>query len=375
MYDVLVVGLGAMGSATLYHLAASGCYVVGVDALSPPHAIGSSHGRSRIIRKAYYEHPSYVPLVQRAYANWAALEATTERVLFRQTGGLMMGAPDSALIRGTMESATLHALTVEQLTSDQVTRRFPAFNAPDGMVGVFERSAGILFPEACVRGHLDAARARGAEVRMNTRVLDLFRNHGSISAVTHDGIISARRLVLAAGPWTGRILESLGVSFPLVVERQTMHWFDSAPRGQGLAPEQFPIALIEHEHDRFFYVMPDLGEGVKAAIHHEGAIVSPDSVDRGISVSDTAPVEALVERFVPAASPLARDSATCLYTDTRDRNFILDTVEGMPNVVLVSACSGHGFKFASAVGEVAAQLALEKQPTLDISQFRAGRFA
>ena len=374
MYDVLVIGLGAMGSASLYHLAARGCRVVGVDALAPPHTAGSTHGRSRIIREAYYEHPSYVPLVRRAYANWAALEEKSGSVLFRQTGGLMLGAPDSELIRGTLASADLHDLAVEQLTSAQVMQRFPAFAAPDDMMGVFESRAGMLFPEACVRAHLEAARALGAEIQTNTRVVDLVRTPGQITAVTPFGTITARQLVIAAGPWASALLETLGASMPLVVERQTMHWFEPTALGQRLAASQFPVALVEHAPDRFFYVMPDVGDGVKAAIHHEGAIVSPDTVDREISAADTAPAKALVTRFVPAASDVVRESAVCLYTDTRDCDFIIDTLDGMSNVVLVSACSGHGFKFASAIGEVAALLALEKQPDVDISHFRAGRF-
>lgn len=375
MYDVLVVGLGAMGSAALYHLAHRGCRVVGVDAFRPPHTLGSTHGRTRIIREAYYEHPSYVPLVKRAYENWSALEKSTGTVLYHQTGGLMMGAPDSRLIRGTLESATMHGLAVEDLTADQVMRRFPAFHTPDGMIGVFEQRAGVLFPEACVRAHLDGARVSGADIRMDTRVLHVFQKPGSISAVTHDGTIAARRVVVAAGPWTGVLLEQLGVSVPLVVERQTMHWFDSTPYARTLAPAEFPVALIEHAPDRFFYVMPDLGDGVKAAIHHEGAMTSPDGVDRDVAAPDTDPVERLVEQFVPAAERVARESAVCLYTDTPDNDFVVDTVAGMPNVVVVSACSGHGFKFASALGEIAAQLALEQVPSVDISHFAAGRFA
>ncbi|MEP6620536.1 MAG: N-methyl-L-tryptophan oxidase [bacterium] len=375
MYDALVVGLGAMGSAALYHLAERGARVVGVDTLAPPHSLGSTHGRSRIIREAYYEHPSYVPLVRRAYANWAQLEERCGTVLFQPTGGLMMGAPDSALIRGTMASAALHGLAVEELTSNQLARRFPAFSAADGMVGVFEQKAGILFPEQCVRSHLTAAAALGAEIRTNTRVLKLVQTADSVSVVTHDGTLSARRIVLAGGPWNAALLADLDVSLPLAVERQTMHWFDASARGRAARPDEFPVALIEHADDRFFYVMPDLGDGVKAAIHHEGTIVSPDSVDRNISAADTEPVQALVDRFLPAATRTVRESAVCLYTDTPDRDFIIDTVTGMPNVVLVSACSGHGFKFASVIGEVAAQLALEQQPDQDISHFRASRFA
>lgn len=375
MYDVLVVGLGAMGSAALYHLAARGCRVVGVDAHDPPHALGSTHGRSRIIREAYYEHASYVPLVRRAYANWDALERASGAKLFRRTGGLMIGATDSALVRGALRSATLHDIEVETLSAVEIAGRYPAYAPAQDMIGVYEHSAGVLFPEACVRSHLELAKSRGAEVRTSTRVTGLSRSNEFVTAWTTDGSISARRLIVAAGPWANALLEMLGARAPLVVERQTMHWFDAIGDRSTLAPEHFPIALIEHEENRIFYTIPDFGDGVKAAIHYEGSFVSPESVDRAAGPADTEPVTALLGRFVPTAAGAIRESAVCLYTNAPDLDFIIDAVDGMPNVVLVSACSGHGFKFASAVGEVAAQLALDENLDIDISHFRANRFA
>ena len=374
MYDAIVVGLGAMGSAALYQLASRGVKVVGVDAYDPPHSLGSTHGRSRIIREAYYEHPSYVPLVQRAYAAWAHLETESGATLFRRTGGLNIGAPGCGLVAGALESAERHGLDVELLTADEIMRRFPAFSIEPGMVGVFEPTAGMLFPEACVRAYLALARARGAEVRANTRVLALSRAGNAITAITRDGTIVARRLVICVGPWTRALVETLGVTVPLEVARQTMHWLEPSGDAGVRSPERFPVALLEHAMNRMFYTMPDIGDGVKASIHHEGAIVSSDAVDRDVLTSDTAPVEALVARFIPGAAGRIRESAVCLYTNTPDRDFIIDAVAGMPNVVLVSACSGHGFKFASAIGEVAAQLTLGERCDVDLSHFRANRF-
>jgi sarcosine oxidase len=375
VYDVLVVGLGAMGSAAVHHLAALGARVVGVDAYAPPHDLGSTHGRTRIIREAYYEHPSYVPLVRRAFANWEALERASGVTLFRRTGGLMMGAPDSGLVRGALQSAVLHDIDVEMLSSAEIARRYPAFAPDSEMVAVYEHSAGVLFPELCVRACLDLASSCGAELRVNTRVSRLDANGDGIVAETSGGRIAARRLVLAAGPWTASLLEQLGAPMPLVVERQTMHWLESGRDARELGPERFPVALIEHEPNRIFYAIPDLGDGVKAAIHYEGAIVAPDAVVREVGPGDTEPVVDLVRRYVPAAGDRIRESAVCLYTNTPDLDFIIDTLEATPNVVLASACSGHGFKFASAVGEVAAQLALGESPGVDVSHFRASRFA
>ena len=375
MHDALVVGLGAMGSAALYHLSARGGRVVGVDRFAPPHTLGSTHGRSRIIREAYFEHPSYVPLVRKAYANWAALEDRSGSKLFQKTGGLMMGAPESGLVRGSLESARLHDIDVETLSADAIMSRFPALVAEQGMIGVLERNAGMLFPEACVRAHLDLARALGAEVCTGTTVTGLSRSGGAVTAETTDGPIRARRLILAAGPWTSGLLEMLGASIPLVVERQTMHWFEPVRDRELLLPKRLPVTLIEHGAGRIFYFMPNVGDGVKAAIHYEGEYTTAEAIDREIRASDVDPAKALLARFLPAAAGAVRESAVCLYTNTPDLDFVIDTVEGMPNVILASACSGHGFKFASAVGEIVAQLAVGEQPAVDISHFRAARFA
>ncbi len=375
MLDALVIGLGAMGSAALYHLASRGARVVGVDAYDPPHTLGSTHGRSRIIREAYYEHPSYVPLVRRAYENWSSLETTSGATLFRRTGGLMIGAEDSSLVRGALASAALHDIPVETLSAAEMTRRFPAFVPEPHMIGVLEANAGVLFPEVCVRAHLDGARAAGATIRANTQALRLYRERGSMTALLDNGRLEARRVIVAAGPWAPRLLEMVGIEAPLVVERQTMHWFDDLADATHFAPDRCPVALIEHQTDRVFYVMPDFGDGVKAAIHHEGVVVAPHDVDRDVSSADTGAVQRLVHRFVPAAGQRIRESAVCLYTNTPDLDFIIDRTAAAPEVVVVSACSGHGFKFASAIGEVAAQLALDESPTIDVGHFGLRRFA
>ena len=363
-----------MGSAALYELAARGARVVGVDAHDPPHSLGSTHGRSRIIREAYFEHPSYVPLVRRAYAGWARLEELSGTVLFRRTGGLNIGPPGCELVAGALDSASRHEIEIEVLTAAEIERRFPVLAIPEGMIGVLEHSAGMLFPEACVAAYLSLARHRGAEIRPNTAVLSLERRGDAITATTHEGTITARTVVMCAGAWTGPLLQTLGVTVPLDVTRQTMHWLE--PRGDAdvRSPDRFPVALIEHDVGRFVYTMPDLGDGVKVAIHHEGPVVAPDAVDRAIHASDTQPVAALAERFIPGAAGRIRESLVCLYTNTPDGDFILDVSDQLPNVVIVSACSGHGFKFASAIGEIAAQLALGEHGDVDLSPFRANRF-
>jgi sarcosine oxidase len=375
MHDVLVVGLGAVGSATTYELAARGASVIGVDALVPPHALGSTHGKSRIIREAYFEHPSYVPLVQRALARWAALEAASSEVLYRQTGGLSIGTPDSGLVAGVLRSAREHGLDVETLERTEMRERYPAFALEPDMVGVVERNAGMLAPETCIRACLQLAAACGAELATGERVVDIVRRGTGFVATTPLREIEARRVVLCAGAWNQPLFAMLGIHIPLVVTRQTMHWL--APHGDVRlrAPERFPVALIDHGEERIFYAMPDTGDGVKAAIHHEGAAVNAGAVERAIRSTDTAPVVELSERFIPAVAGPIVESVVCLYTNTLDHDFAIGIPAVAPGVVVVSACSGHGFKFASAIGEAAAELALEQPVHADLSHFNVDRFS
>jgi sarcosine oxidase len=374
-YDVAVIGLGAMGSAVTYHLARAGARVVGIDAFHPPHAAGSTHGRSRIIREAYFEDPAYVPLVRRAYENWAALEGASRRTLFRQTGGLMIGAPDSGLIMGTRASADEYDIAVTQLDAREIMARFPVLRPERHMIGLLEHRAGVLDPELCVQVSLALARELGAELRTGCRVQSIGAGTTGVELRTTDGVLSSRQLVVAAGAWAAPLLRGAGVELPLVVERQTMHWFTPRETPALFAADRLPIALIEHDAGRYVYMIPDLGDGVKAAIHYEGAFVDADTDDRGVTRDDVAAVQPLLARFAPGIAGEPTTSAVCLYTNTPDKHFIIDRVPGLPAAQIISACSGHGFKFASAIGELVASCALGESPRLDVTAFRATRWS
>jgi sarcosine oxidase len=260
-HDVIVAGLGAMGGATAYHLARRGIRVLGLDRFAPPHALGSSHGRTRVIRQAYFEHPAYVPLVQRAFTLWRELEAETGRALLRLTGAVMLGGPESEAVRGTLRSAVEHRLPHERLSADEVRRRFPAFRPDAEMVGVWEPAAGALAVEAGVRAHLEAARAAGAELRFGEPVLEWRAKGGGVEVVTERGLHSAGSLVLAAGAWMRELVDWL----PLQIERQVQCWFRPAGDGALLRPGRCPVFLWELPNGMVFYGLPDFGEGVKAA--------------------------------------------------------------------------------------------------------------
>ena len=354
--DVIVVGLGAMGSAALYHLAQRGVRVIGFDRFAPPHALGSTHGLSRIIRESYYEHPRYVPLVQRAYDLWAELERRSARRLFRQTGGLMIGDADGVLVTGALRSARQHNLPHELLSARELHNRFPGFVLPEEMSGFFEPRAGVLDPEGCVDAHLQLAAAAGAEVRPNEPVREWNVRGGRVRVVTELGTYDAARLALCAGAWNPALIDDDSVT--LRVERQVMHWFTPARTPELFSPARCPIAMTEYSRDRIFYFVPDSGDGVKAAIHHEGEVTSPNAVRREVTDEDVAPVIDLLRRYLPNAAGPLRGSATCLYTNTSDGHFFIAPHARHDAVLIVSACSGHGFKFASAIGEAVADLTM-----------------
>jgi sarcosine oxidase len=370
-YDVAVLGLGAMGSATAYSLARRGRRVLAIDRWSPPHALGSTHGRTRIIREAYFEHPLYVPLVQRAYELWAELEKAAGERLLQQTGGLMIGPADGVLVAGARRSAEEHAIPHEVLTAGEVRRRFPAYRPPDDAVALHEPRAGLLLPEACIGAWLDLARRHGAELRLDEPV-ERWRAEGDgVVVTTARGTYQADRLVLAAGPWMPELLPDL--QLPLTVERQLFHWFQPSGAPADFGPERCPIALWEYDTDRIFATFTDLGDGIKCGVHHEGEITTPEGVRRTVSEEETAETRALLARIMPAAPGRLRDRAVCLYTNTPDQDFLVDVHPAHPQVVIASPCSGHGFKFASVLGEVIADLATGATEAFDLAPFRLAR--
>ncbi len=352
-----------MGSAAVYHLAKRGARVLGIDRFHPPHAFGSSHGQTRIIREAYFEHPAYVPLVQRAYVLWDELAPQTGTQLFMQTGGLMIGAPQSAVVAGARLSAETHRLPFEVLSAEEIHRRFPALRPAEEMIGILEPRAGILFPEKCIAAHLD--HATGAELNFHEQVARWEIQGGEVQVVTDKDTYACSHLVLSAGSWLKQLVPEL----PLVVERQVLFWFGSSDPGL-FQPHRCPIHLWEHSPDKYFYGFPDVGNGVKVAGHHEGEITDPDKINRTVSPQEIKGMQQLVLPFVPALTGPCIESVVCMYTNTPDGHFLIDRHPAQPQVLLVSPCSGHGFKFSAAIGEVVADLVRDGRSRFDLSLFR-----
>jgi sarcosine oxidase len=362
-FDVAVVGLGAMGSAAAYHLAKSGASVVGLDARTPPHAEGSSHGESRIIREAYWEDPAYVPLVRRAFRLWEDLEVAAGQELLHRTGALLAGVPDGDVVPGVRKARDAHGVHVEDLSAAELRRRFPQVRLDVGMEATFEPGAGYLRPEACVQAHLDLSRAAGARLRLGEPMVGLAPDREGWRIRTPRGELTADRVVLATGAWMGRHSR-----LQLGIERQVLYWY--SPRdAAAFGPARMPIFAVETEPGRLFYGFPDLGSGVKVALHHQGEAANPDVARRPPDAVEQHHIEGLMRRHVPGALGTLRATATCMYANTVDQDFAIGADPDRPGILLASPCSGHGFKFASAVGEALAHLATGRKPPVDVEAF------
>ena len=355
-----------MGSAAAYHLARSGLKVLGLDRFQPPHEQGSSHGQTRIIREAYFEHPIYVPIVQRAYELWDELAAATKQQVYLQTGGLMIGPRKGMVVRGSQHSAELHGLDYEYLSAGEIRSRFPALRPTASTVGILEPRAGILFPERCVEAHLDAARRAGATLAFDESAVCWEPAGDRVRVRTATAEYRADQVVLSAGSWIQQLVPDLDL--PVSVERQTLFWFE--PREAAIwQPRQCPIFLWEHDRERWFYGFPDVGHGVKLARHHQGVITDPDTVSRTVKLHEATSLRRLTRPLLASLGPCVHKTV-CLYTNMPDGHFLIDRHPAYPQVLIVSPCSGHGFKFSAAIGEIVCDLVRSGQSRFDLSLFR-----
>jgi sarcosine oxidase len=371
-YDVIVVGLGAMGSASLHALATAGKRVLGIDRFAPPHSNGSSHGRTRIIREAYFEHPAYVPIVRRAFDLWRDLERASGKRLYVKTRGINIGPENGVLVSGALASAKAFHVPHRVLSAAGIQRNFPGLRPLDDWVGVLEERAGVLFPEDCITTLLARATKAAAEVRTDEAVLAWKADGDGVQVATSGGIYTAAQLVLSSGAWMPRLVPELATS--LTVVRQPIHWFEPTQPDQYSAAN-CPVTLWEYGTGHFFYTLPDFGDGVKAGVHYEGQRVDPDNVPRGTTTEEDAQMTDLLRRFMPHAKGHLRDTQVCLYTNTPDLHFVIDMHPSHPKqVAVVSACSGHGFKFATAIGEIVKDMLAAAKPRYDLSMFRLNRF-
>ncbi|TLY02768.1 MAG: N-methyl-L-tryptophan oxidase [Thaumarchaeota archaeon] len=370
-FETIVVGCGGMGSSISYHLSRRGARTLVLERFKLNHENGSSHGRTKIIRTAYFEDPRYVRLAKRAFQLWAALEKETGRRLLEVTGGLMIGKPDSPIVVGSLRSAREFSLPHSLLDAKELAERFPAFAASDSERALYEPNAGILFPDRCIEAHKEMAEEEGTKFHFGERVTRWEAGRSLVTIHTEKETYAAEKVIFAAGPWNRSLLPDLRL--PLECERQVIFWFRPSTRGELFNPRRMPIFGWEVGRGRIFYGIPNTGHGVKAARHHGGRVSPPDEVDRRVTAEDEAPVRTFLKSRLPLLDRTPISSMTCTYTNTPDGHFVIDRHPRHRNIWLVSPCSGHGFKFSSVIGEIVSELALRGFTRQDISLFSLAR--
>jgi sarcosine oxidase len=371
-FDVIVLGVGGMGSAACFELARRGRRVLGLEQFPLVHSRGSSHGHTRIIRTAYAEYPGYVPLLRTAWNRWYELEQLTGRHLLTECACLNVGPPGSEHVEGVRASVRQHRLVAEELTGDAINRRYPAFQFPSNYAGMLEQAAGFLYVEECVRAHIDSAVSLGAEIHAEEAVREWKTVGDGVEVTTTQGTYRAAKLVITAGAWATRVLADIGV--PLAVMRQTLLWFDVDARSGDFRRDKFPIFIADVPGGPF-YGLPAIDKyGVKVARHYGAPeLPNPDGVNWDIIDADVAAMRPLLDAYIPGLGTFTK-GRVCMYTVTPDRHFLIDNHPAFPQVSVACGFSGHGFKFASVVGEVLADLAERGTTKYEIGMFSAERF-
>ena len=371
-YDVIVIGVGGMGSATLFHLASRGLRVLGLERYDLLHEHGSSHGLTRIIRLAYWEHPSYVALLHRSYQLWRDLEREAGEQLLHITGSVDAGPASGPIFSGALRSCELHGLEHQVLDGAQLHRRFPGYQLPKESQCLYQPQGGFLLPERCNLAHAAGSQSRGAELRCREQVLDWGVSQGRVWVRTTRASYEAGRLVICAGSWAGKLIPE--VQELAVAERQVLAWLQPS-RPDWFLPAVFPVFNLEVDEGRFYGFPSFLVPGFKfGKYHHRGEVVDPDEPRREPDPEDEELLRSFARRYFPEGAGPALMLKTCLFTNTPDRHFILDFHPEHPEVALAAGFSGHGYKFCSVIGEIMADLAQKGETRHDIEFFRLARF-
>jgi sarcosine oxidase len=356
-----------MGAATGWRLAKRGVQVVCFDRYSPPHTLGSTHGETRITRTAYFEGPWYVPLLQETFPLWRELEQSSRAQLLTLTGTLMIGSQLSEVIRGTRASASEHGLDVQELEAEEAIRRYPGQVLYQDEVAIVDRQGGFVRAEEAVGAMIDQMLVHGGELRRNCIVTSI---DGRV-VTTDEGRDSFDAVVIAAGPWMHELLPWL----PVTVERQVMVWLAIESGARWLLPERFPVFIRQTDDFGDIYGIPSLdGISMKVARHHNGVPTDPDHVQREVTVEDLDRVRAVAAKYLNGVTDRVTNAAVCMYTNTPDHHFAIGQHPEDPRIVILSACSGHGFKFAPVIGDIAADLICDGGTSRDISHISLDRF-
>jgi sarcosine oxidase len=372
-FDVIVVGVGSMGSAACFQLARRGVRVLGLERFDIPNNMGSAGGFSRMIRLAYFEHPDYVPLLRRSYALWEELAAELGRDVIYVTGGLMLGPPGAAVLEGSLRSVRQHELPHELMDAAEAMKRFPQFKLPGDYRVLHDHKAGLVLPERAVAGYAELAMRSGAELHGHEAVLGWEPSGDGVIVKTSKATYGAGRLIFCGGAWTDKLVRDLGVR--LTVTRQPLAWV--WPKSPDLfALGKFPVWILENRDGSNHYGFPMLPDnpGFKLASHKRSAPMDAETLDRTVHDSDEQAVRGVLRDFIPAADGPLLSMRVCMYTNSPDHQFIIDHHPVHKNVIVACGFSGHGFKCASAIGQVLAELALDGRSTLPVEFLGLRRF-
>lgn len=370
-YDIAILGLGGMGSATLYNLGKRGLKVCGIEQFGLAHDRGSSHGETRMIRKAYFEHPDYIPLLERAYQLWHEFEEERGEQLFVKNGLIIAGPPDCEVIRGLDLCYAKYPLPHEKLTGREARSRFPQFNFENDLIVYVDPVAGFLYVEKCVAQFIKRALDLGAAAYFNERVFEWRLEKNRVLLKTNRREIAAEKLIITAGAWAKLQLQSLGI--PLQILRKVLFWYDF-PQISNFKPGAFPTFYVQLENAGF-YGFPAINElGLKVGEHQSlDEQENPDKINRNLQPDDEPPILSFLNKMFPGLQPVRQKFSICMYTLTPDHHFILDHHPGFERVIIGAGFSGHGFKFAPVVGEILADLAVEGRTTLQIDFLKLDR--
>ena len=379
-YDVIVIGVGTMGAAACWYLSKRDYKVLGLEQFDIPHEQGSHAGQSRIIRKAYFEHSSYVPLLERAYHNWKELETITSSQVYYRTGIIYLGGQDSTMIRGTREAANQYNIPLDTLTHEVVNARYPSIHCPHHFQVLYEPDAGFVTPEKAIALYAAGAIQRNADIRGREKVLEWKKENSVITVTTNRNIYQAGRLIICTGAWSHKVIPSLPAK--LKVTKQIIGWMNPQ-KWNDFSLGNFPCWFVCDDDGSIFYGFPilpakDFGGpvGLKLALDKHGAEVDPDQVDRAISQADEEVLKNMLKKYMPDAAGSILTLKSCLYTNSEDEDFIVDHLPGYDGrVTIASGFSGHGFKFASVIGEILADLAIKGETDLPIEFLRLSRFS
>jgi sarcosine oxidase len=384
VFEVIIVGLGAMGSAALYQLSKRGKNVLGIDQFSPPHTFGSSHGDTRITRQAVGEGEQYVPLLLRSNEIWREIEKETGEKLLEITGGLIISSKGKAAINHvpeffekTIKAAKKYNIRHDLLNAIEIRNRFPQFNIQEDEEGYYEYDAGFLRPEKCIEAQINLAEHYGATTHKNEKVESFSEEKGIVQVKTNFKNYKAKKIIITAGPWLPTMIEETYAKYFKII-RQVLFWFDAKKTIKPFEPKNFPVFVWElQKNKQVIYGFPAIGgknEGVKIASEHYETTTTADAVDRTVSQKEIKSMyENFIQPYFPGLSNHCVKAAVCLYTVTPDAHFVIDQHPKYPSVILASPCSGHGFKHSAAIGEILAQLAINEESKMDISGFKINR--